>query len=534
MDNHQTKFLMTLYQTPPAAWQPHRERLSGCLSHLSPHWRTQLEHYEQPPAPIAEFVTSPLYLGLAGQVYPEVLRTVTEIFENHYTEAVLCWGIGGGKSFLSSLAITYMVHRALCLRDPQSYYGLAPGTTIAFMNMAPTALQAQRIVFNEIRNRVQHSPWFQSEFANVQVLRSELRFPKDIVVVPGCSAETFPLGYNLLGAVVDEAAWFIEVTDGHRDYAEEIYHALQRRIRSRFLDRGLLILISSPRHTEDFMERKIREAQTNPRIYASRQAVWEVKPPGTYCGETFQYQDLEVPVEYQQEFKRNPQRALRDLAARPTEALEAFFTDPEAIEAACNPDMRCPLDEMGRWHKWFKATDQLPRYVHIDLGIKHDACGIAMAYCRPSAANPDEPEVVVELAWRLQAPEGGEVDLSQVRQLALDLRRRGFNIAQVSYDGFQSVDSRQILQRQGFRTKLVSVDRDMSAYQTLKELINCGRLRMYRYEPLLKELRSLEIVRGRKVDHPPHGSKDVADAVAGAVSEALRAWGGGTITGHVV
>ena len=26
----------------------------------------------------------------------------------------------------------------------------------------------------------------------------------------------------------------------------------------------------------------------------------------------------------------------------------------------------------------------------------------------------------------------------------------------------------------------------------------------------------------------------VADAVAGAVSEAVRAWGGGTITGHVV
>lgn len=493
-----------------------------------------MQHYEQPPAPIAEFVTSPLYLGLEDNVYPEVLRTVEEIFEDHYTEAVLCWGIGAGKSFLSSLAITYMLHCTLCLRDPQSYYGLAPGTTIAFMNMAPTALQAQRIVFSEIRNRIQHSPWFQSEFAKVQVLRSELRFPKDIVVVPGCSAETFPLGYNLLGAVVDEAAWFIEVTDGHRDYAEEIYHALQRRIRSRFLDYGLLVLISSPRHTEDFMERKLHEAETNPHIYASRKAVWEVKPPGTYSGKTFTYQDLEVPVEYEQEFKRNPQRALRDLAARPTEALEAFFTDTAAIEATCDLGMRCPLDDLGRWANWFRAPDNLPRYAHIDLGIKHDACGIAMACCQPSAENPDEPEVVVELAWRLQAPEGGEVDLSRVRQLVLDLRRRGFNIAQVSYDGFQSVDSRQILRRQGFRTKLVSVDRDMSAYETLKELINCGRLRMYHYEPLLRELRSLELVRGRKVDHPARGSKDVADAVAGAVSEAIRAWGGGTITGHVV
>ncbi len=114
------------------------------------------------------------------------------------------------------------------------------------------------------------------------------------------------------------------------------------------------------------------------------------------------------------------------------------------------------------------------------------------------------------------------------------MRRHGFNIAQVSYDGFQSVDSRQILQRQGFRTKLVSVDRDLAAYETLKELINTGRLRMPDYEPLKRELRSLEIIRGRKVDHPPRGSKDVADSVAGAVSEAVRAWGGGEITGHVV
>ncbi len=414
MDNHQRKFLTSLYQTPVGAWQPHWAQLSRGLNRLSSRWRNETQHYEQPPAPLVEFVNSPLYLGLEGHVYPQVLRAVKEIFEGDYTEAVLSWGIGAGKSFLSSLAMTYMVHCALCLRDPQAYYGLAPATTIAFMNMAPSALQAQRIVFTEICNRIQKSPWFQSDFAKVQVLRSELRFPKNIVVVPGCSAETFPLGYNLLGAVVDEAAWLIETTDGHRDYAEEIYNALQRRIRSRFLDRGLLILISSPRHTDDFMERKLREAETNPQIYASRKAVWDAKPPGTYSGETFRFQDLDVPVEYERDFKRNPQRALRDLAARPTDALEAFFSDPEAIEAACDPQMQCPLDETGRWADWFRAPDNLPRYVHIDLGITRDACGIAMAYCQSSTEDPDEPEAIVELAWRLQAPESGEVNLSRV------------------------------------------------------------------------------------------------------------------------
>jgi len=243
---------------------------------------------------------------------------------------------------------------------------------------------------------------------------------------------------------------------------------------------------------------------------------------------------MEVPVEYQADFQRNPQRALRDLAARPTDALEAFFTDPQAIQAACDPSLKPALDDSGRWRADFHAPDRLPRYVHIDLGVSRDACGLAAAHCEPAPDNPDEPTAIVDLAWRLSAPPDGEVDLSRVRQLVIDMRRRGFNIGQVSYDGFQSVDSRQILQRQGFRTKLVSVDRDLAAYETLKELINTGRLCMPNYEPLKRELRSLEIIRGRKVDHPPRGSKDVADAVAGAVSEAVRAWGSGEITGHVV
>ncbi len=533
MDSIQTRLLRSLYSTPPGAWPPHLEQLSGHLGRLCPRWQNQLEDYEQPPAPIEEFILSPLYLGLKGNVYPGVLATIKAIFDDSYNEAVLCWGIGAGKSFLSSLSIAYMLHRALCLRDPQEHFGLAPGSTICFMNMAPSAQQARRVVFTEIRNRIANSPWFHSPFAQAEVLKTELRFPKNIVVVPGCSAETFPLGYNVLGAVVDEAAWFIETEEG-KDYAEEIYNALQRRIRSRFLDRGLVILISSPRHTDDFIERKLREAESNPKIYASRQPVWQVKPKSIYCGKTFEFQGMQVPVEYEADFKRNPQRALRDIAARPTDALEPFFTDPQVIEAACDATLPPPFDETGRWRADLHVPDKLPRYVHIDLGIKHDACGIAMACCRSAQEHPDEPEVVVELAWRLQAPEGGEVNLSRVRQLVVDLRRRGFNIAQVSYDGFQSVDSRQILQRQGFQTKLVSVDRDLSAYETLKELIHTGRLRMPLYEPLLRELRGLELVRGRKVDHPPRGSKDVADSVAGAVSEAVRAWGGGEITGHVV
>lgn len=160
MSNPRQEILNKIYTSPLAAWRPQLDTLSRQLSRRSPAWREQVAIYEQPPAPPAEFVTSPLYLGLGSRVYPVVLQTLEEVFAGHYNEAAICWGIGSGKSFFSSLAISYLLHRTLCLRDPQAYYGLAPGSAIAFLNMSASAGQAQRVVFNEIKQRVSASPWF--------------------------------------------------------------------------------------------------------------------------------------------------------------------------------------------------------------------------------------------------------------------------------------------------------------------------------------------------------------------------------------
>ena len=57
---------------------------------MSSRWNEQIHQYEQPPAPISEFITSPLYLNLKDQVYPGVLQAVQAIFGENYNEAVLC------------------------------------------------------------------------------------------------------------------------------------------------------------------------------------------------------------------------------------------------------------------------------------------------------------------------------------------------------------------------------------------------------------------------------------------------------------
>jgi hypothetical protein len=106
-----------------------------------------------------------------------------------------------------------------------------------------------------------------------------------------------------------------------------------------------------------------------------------------------------------------------------------------------------------------------------------------------------------------------EIQFSDIRNIIFDLRDRKFNINKVSYDGWQSVDSRQILAKQGFQTELLSVG--IKEHDNLKDLIYSENIQYYEFEPFLNECRRLELIKGNKVDHPPMGSKDVIDAVAG-------------------
>ena len=67
------------------------------------------------------------------------------------------------------------------------------------------------------------------------------------------------------------------------------------------------------------------------------------------------------------------------------------------------------------------------------------------------------------------------------------------------------------------RTGLQSVDRTSVPYKNLRDAIYDGRLRIYYQDILVDELISLEYDEKRdKVEHPPKGSKDVADALCGA------------------
>lgn len=475
-----------------------------------------LEHpeYEHRVVDIRTFIDSPEYLNAKSECWPSVKDDLEELFQGNFTEAAFCEAIGSGKSYKSSLIISYMTYRTLCLRNPQRFFGLATSSPIVFINMSVRAEQSRKVVFGEIKSRVDNSPWFRKYYPPDPDIKSELRFAKNISIFPGNSRETFPLGFNVLGGVMDEAAFYTETP--HRDVAEEMFNALHSRIKNRFGDKGLLVMISSPRYVDDFIELKVKEAETNPKIFSRRKMLWESKPAHSFCGEKILFQGYEIPIEFETEACRNPEAFKRDFMAIPALALEPYFKRQDLVEDCVDPRLEHPIDEFGKFKSWFKGKQGFYYYIHVDLAHKRDAAGMSMAH--------DEGDnVVVDLMLQKKAPPGGEIYFSDIRAMIFELRDKlRFRIEKVTFDGWQSIDSIQILRENGFECEVLSVDKDTAAYDTLKEKIYAGQLYCYRYGPFYEELKRLELVVGTKVDHPPHGSKDVADAVAGAVYAAVE------------
>jgi hypothetical protein len=533
----------------------------------------------------SEFCISDEYLGLDGDPYPHTLETLDEFCLGDWPEGVLMWGIGSGKTYLARLFLMYMAAAVLWeMRSGVFWdkFDLAYGSTVELGCFAPTYGAAHDVMYEGMRPLMLESPWFQRNFPLDPNIRSRIRFTRQSMsggeeywplrIEPKGGSQWQRLGRNLFAVAVDETEFFLESAGKMGDQAQELIDEVSARIRSRFGDRGKLLMVSSANHSTSVCMRQLERAEEAPeQIYAQRYATWEVKPlerwpSGECCDVTVENAAgneliLEgVPVELKPEFDRNPQRALRDFGSIPSEALEPF--DPAAkriFNEASPPAGRGPAllpdwrpDNFYRVPDWVTPEASLATgvydcewgvkavdvwFIHIDLALTGDAAGLALSHpvWLPQVEEEDAPApwgVVLDWTYRICAqeiPDATEIDLNSIRGIVLQLKRRGFRIGMVSFDGFQSADSRQLLRRAGLRTDLVSVDRNADAYNELKELLHTGRL-YYGDGYWLSEYPRLELVRGNKVDHRAGESKDVADAVAGSATHAthwlrMHEWG---------
>ncbi len=256
---------------------------------------------------------------------------------------------------------------------------------------------------------------------------------------------------------------------------------------------------------------------------------------------------IHVPMDFYDAFRKNIDNSIRDIAGVATYTVQPFIGNKEYIGnaflhgeqlglkrifsvdiATLSPKPEFLQTEYIIPHKI--RHPEAVRYIGIDIGIKNDKFGFAMGYIdgytfvKKEYFNAEKqmfdtyeeklPKLVIEMLLVIKKEEEfGEVELSRVRNLILQLMRFGYKIRQVSMDGFQSTDMFQILKRYGIEGTYISMDKTTEPYETYRSALYEERVYSV-YHPIL-ELELNELERNyvsKKIDHNSKGSKDLSDA----------------------
>ena len=527
--------------------------------------------FDEIPVDAKTFVESADYLGQPelSSIQYEIVEAMSQIYRKEelqeifgsvvgaqyfdkYTknEIILQLGKGSGKDFVSTVACAYIVYKLLCLKDPARYYGKPSGDAIDIINVAINAQQAKNVFFKGFKTKIEKSPWFAGKY---NAKADSIEFDKSITVYSGHSERESHEGLNLLLAVLDEISGFAsEVGTGNEQgkTAENIYKAFRGSVDSRFPDLGKVVLLSFPRYQGDFISKRyedvIAEKETIekkhifimnenlphddsnnqfeiaweedtiisykvPKVLALKKPTWEVNP-------TRKIDDFKLA------FYTDLGDAMMRFACTPTFASDAFFKQKDKLEKCMT--LRNPVDNFRRFDESFKPDPEKIYYIHADLAQKHDKCAVAIAHVDKwvniqviKDYQQVAPMVIVDaVAWWEPKAEG-PVNLSEVKQWIINLRRQGFNIGVVSFDRWQSFDIQQELKAVGIKTDTVSVAK--KHYEDLAMMIYEERVAIPSIPLLLEEMSELKIMKNTRVDHPRKKSKDLADAVCGAVFGAI-------------
>jgi hypothetical protein len=324
--------------------------------------------------------------------------------------------------------------------------------------------------------------------------------------------------------------------------------------------------VSSAKYPGQFTDKRIEESKHEiaktgkTRIYVYNKRVWDVAPEGKFSGDRFPIfigdmshrprvmtqEEVDnarewekplidwVPVEFRNKFEQDMMGSLRDIAGHATIARYPFFIELDRVSACLGRSRsilsktKCtlvPNEDIIEALPQAIRNPKSPRFAHVDLAITGDSAGLCIGHVekflevqRGSEQFETLPRIVIDLVLEIPPPKNGEILFYRIRELLYNLKEiMGIPIQWVTFDSFQSKDSMQLLRQRGFTTGMQSMDLiPVDPYAFLKSSFYDDRIEVPECEKLLKELGSLEKdMKTGKIDHPPGGSKDIADSLAG-------------------
>lgn len=533
-------------------------------------WIEHGNRYRERPVSVRQFLFSRAYMRALDEtgepvLWPKLVDAIERVCNGSYVESVWTGAIGTGKTTGALYVLAYKLYELLCLVSPHATYALDPSSEIVMIFQSLNKDLAEDVDFTRFKEMLDRAPIFSTiEFKYDRSIKSELRFARHVKVKPVVGLESGVLSQNVIGGLQDEISSMAVIAKSARtkdkeayDQAVALYNSISRRRSSRFMDQGevagMLCLVGSKKYPDDFLHDKLAEARDEPkRIHTYDEVLWDVKPWAygkkrfrVFLGDlTRKPRILEegeelpgdealimrVPIEFRPEFERDMLGALRDVAGHSVLSIHPFILNRDKLAAVfrkvravgSRPDVDFQDTKLrvfpGRWF----GTEDFPRYAHLDTALSEDSAALAIGHVRgfkrlkrSQAVDELLPIVVYDLILEIRPPRAGEIQFEKIRRLLYLLREHGMPIKWVSADSFQSSDLLQILASKGFLVGQESVDKNPGIYEVLKTAIYDERVEAPEHPKALMELTRLERdPKTGKVDHPIHGSKDCADAMA--------------------
>lgn len=502
-------------------------------------------------------------------VYPYWRDFLRKLFHagNKYEEVMLTGATRIGKSSTAITGTSYMLYKLMCLRDPQAYFGKKDISVFSILFFNLTKELAAGVAYREFQDTILSSPWFLNHGKRMGSDKNPYYVPDGgKVTIDYGSDAAHSLGKQVFCSVMDEINFSragVKDVNKAKAHMMDLYNTVAARVKGTFRMEGevygKIFAVSSKRGDSDFMEAYMKQqidSGAGDHMLIADAPQWEVLPPSMFSEGKFYvavgdrhkkgfvvpdnqtdaaaladlkaqgYRLLTPPIDMRPEFVADFDIALRDLAGIAVVGSLSFITQ-EALTACINLNRRNPvftdllqigtkdkltIEEFFHLEVIPEEYKRMPLFLHLDLSLTTDNSGIG-GVCINGRKDMDidgrklsVPTFGHVFSFGLSAPRGDKIPYSKILNFICWLRRKGFNIAGVSRDQYQSEYLGELLEEQGFTVTKISVDRTPDPYISLRSVLLEQRIDLLDVQLLQDELVHLQRDASSGVpDHPIGG-----------------------------
>lgn len=423
------------------------------------------------------------------QIDENVRNQIKSKIKKKFGELVLVLGRRSGKSLLVSIIALYEVYKLLMMGCPQKHYGMNATDQIVVLNVAKSEEQAKAAIFDKVKNAVATSPYLSKLVGHdvenqlyfktpADIEESDRRVAEGISTVMhgtiickcGHSASKSLLGGNIKVVIIDEMA-AMTGKDGESGNDFDLYALLKPSLAT-FGREGKMISISNPMGPQGKLFELYKTSFKLTSCLMFQLPTWLANPniEKAFLRDEEIGDPYNFPMQYGAEFGSG--------------SVDAFIPAGD-VERAFLRGVGKKRTEFGR---------PLVRYfAHLDPAYSSDYYTLVVVHAEPSdilgADRKPLPKIIVDhIHYFKPLGKNHPIAVEEVDKYAIKLGG-DFNMAQLSYDHFNSVASIQKLRQNRLNAveKAFSPKYQEMIFQQLLDLFQSDRIEFYNTNTLVQK-----------------------------------------------